>query len=109
MIKSYKTRRVIANTFVYLLLAGLGLIWISPLVYLVLHSFRDEGLAYVTYLLPKKYSFQNYIDPVHGRYRKELGRLPEMVPEHLYRSDLQLHHLDSGGSDGILRLQPYAL
>ena len=62
MIKSYKTRRVIANTFVYLLLAGLGLIWISPLVYLVLHSFRDEGLAYVTYLLPKKYSFQNYID-----------------------------------------------
>ena len=62
MIKSYKLRRIAANTFIYILLAVLGLIWISPLVYLVLHSFRDEGLAYVSYLFPQKLSFQNYID-----------------------------------------------
>ena len=62
MIKSYKVRRFITNAFVYILLGGLGLIWISPLVYLVLHSFRDEGLAYVSYLIPQKLSFQNYID-----------------------------------------------
>ena len=42
MIKSYKIRRVISNIFVYVLLGGLGLIWISPLVYLVLHSFRED-------------------------------------------------------------------
>ena len=62
MIKSYKLRRGVVNFFVYILLAGLGLIWISPLVYLVLHSFRDEGLAYVSYLIPQKLSFKNYID-----------------------------------------------
>ena len=62
MIKSYKFRRVISNIFIYILLGGLGLIWISPLVYLVLHSFRAEGLAQVDYLIPKSYSFQNYID-----------------------------------------------
>ncbi|MBQ6153538.1 MAG: sugar ABC transporter permease [Ruminococcus sp.] len=63
MIKSYKFRRVFANTFIYVLLAVLGLIWVSPLVYLVLHSFRDDGsLAYVDYLIPKAFSFQNYID-----------------------------------------------
>ena len=62
MIKSYKLRRFLANAFIYILLAVLGLIWISPLCYLVLHSFRDEGLAYVSYLIPKKLSFQNYID-----------------------------------------------
>ena len=62
MIKSYKFRRVLANTFIYILLGGLGLIWISPLVYLVLHSFRAEGLASVSYLIPKSFSFQNYID-----------------------------------------------
>ncbi len=62
MIKSYKLRRGLSNTFIYILLSVLGLIWISPLVYLVLHSFRDEGLSTVTYLLPKTYSFQNYID-----------------------------------------------
>lgn len=62
MIKSYKFRRVFVNTIVYILLAGLGLIWISPLVYLVLHSFRAEGLAQVDYLIPQSFSFQNYID-----------------------------------------------
>lgn len=62
MIKSYKVRRFVANAFVYILLAGLGLIWISPLVYLILHSFRGEGLAYVSYLIPQQFSFQNYID-----------------------------------------------
>ncbi len=62
MIKSYKLRRGLSNALVYVVLAGLGLIWISPLVYLVLHSFRDEGLATVSYLIPKTYSFRNYIE-----------------------------------------------
>ena len=62
MIKSYKLKRGLSNAFIYLLLAVLGIIWVSPLVYLVLHSFRDEGLATVSYLLPKTYSFKNYIE-----------------------------------------------
>lgn len=62
MIKSYKLKRGLANTFIYIVLAVLGLIWISPLIYLVLHSFRDEGLSTVSYLLPKTYSFKNYIE-----------------------------------------------
>ncbi len=62
MIKSYKLKRGLANAFIYLVLAVLGIIWVSPLVYLILHSFRDEGLAVVPYLLPKSYSFQNYIE-----------------------------------------------
>ncbi|MBQ8057690.1 MAG: sugar ABC transporter permease [Ruminococcus sp.] len=62
MIKSYKLRRGLTNALVYLVLAVLGIIWVSPLVYLVLHSFRDEGLATVSYLLPKTYSFKNYIE-----------------------------------------------
>ena len=62
MIKSYKLKRGLSNALIYIVLAGLGLIWISPLVYLVLHSFRDEGLATVSYLLPKTYSFKNYIE-----------------------------------------------
>ena len=62
MIKSYKLKRGLANSFIYLVLAVLGLIWISPLVYLVLHSFRAEGTVQCMYLIPKEYSFQNYID-----------------------------------------------
>ena len=65
MIKSYKLRRVLSNSFIYTILAVLGLIWISPLVYLVLHSFRG-GTAPTTvdYLIPKleEYSFENYVN-----------------------------------------------
>ncbi len=40
MIKSYKLRRGLANTLIYLILTVMSLIWIFPLVWLVLHSFR---------------------------------------------------------------------
>lgn len=61
MIKSYKTRRIVSNTLIYIILAVLGIIWVSPLVYLVLHSFRAEGLSTVPYLIPQSYTFDNYI------------------------------------------------
>lgn len=66
MIKSYKLRRALANGFIYLLLAVLGIIWISPFVYLVMHSFRAEGVTTVQYLIPHEWTFQNYIDLFTG-------------------------------------------
>ena len=62
MIKSYKLRRTLANGFIYALLAVLGIIWVLPLVYLILHSFRGEGKAFVSYLIPKELSLKNYIE-----------------------------------------------
>ena len=68
MIKSYKLRRGIANTFIYILLAVLGLIWIFPLVWLVLHSFRIDpngGIPanFVNRLFPTidELGFDNYV------------------------------------------------
>ncbi len=57
----YKARRFIANTLIYVLLAVLGIIWVSPLFYMILHSFRAEGLSSVPYLIPKTYTLDNYI------------------------------------------------
>lgn len=62
MIKSYKARRIVSNTLIYIILAVLGIIWVSPLVYLVLHSFRAEGLSTVPYLIPQSYTLDNYIN-----------------------------------------------
>ena len=62
MIKSYKFRRRIANFFIYILLAILGIIWISPFVYLVLHSFRQESMTTVPYLIPHEWTLNNYIE-----------------------------------------------
>ena len=62
MIKSYKLRRGLANTFIYIILAILGFIWIYPFIYLLMHSFRAEGVTVVNYLIPREWTFQNYID-----------------------------------------------
>lgn len=66
MIKSYKARRIIANTLIYIILAIMCLIWISPFIYLVLHSFRNEGYVTVNYLIPKEYTLDNYIQLFTG-------------------------------------------
>ena len=70
MIKSYKLRRGIANTLIYIILAVMCIIWIFPLVWLVLHSFRinplDPTIApVINYhgIFPKfnELGFDNYI------------------------------------------------
>lgn len=62
MSTGYKFRRTLSNVLIYVLLGVLGLIWVSPLFYLVIHSFRGEGLQTVSYLWPQQFSFQNYVD-----------------------------------------------
>lgn len=67
MIKSYKLKRHLANGFIYLFLIVMGIIWVSPFVYLLMHSFNSDvgGVGYM-YLIPRKWSFQNYIDLFSG-------------------------------------------
>ncbi len=66
MIKSYKLRRNLANGLIYLALAIMGIVWVSPFAYLLMHSFRGEGLIAVDYIIPKEWTFQNYIDLFTG-------------------------------------------
>lgn len=61
MIKSYKLRRTLANTVIYVILAILGIIWISPLVYLVIQSFSADPGAVPQTLIPESYGFDNYV------------------------------------------------
>lgn len=55
-----RARRRIADTVIYILLAVLGIVWITPIVYLVILSFRGEPGAYLPYLLPREWSADNY-------------------------------------------------
>ncbi len=61
MIKSYKLSRTISDIVIYVILAVLGVIWVSPLVWLVLHSLRAEPGITVPYVFPKHYTLDNYI------------------------------------------------
>ncbi len=60
MTVGYHARQRTANATIYLLLAVLGILWVLPIAYLVILSFRGESGAYLPYLLPKSWSLDNY-------------------------------------------------
>ncbi len=57
-----KTKRFIKNTFVHLLLTVLSIIWVLPIFYVILTSFREEGGSYKSYIIPKNFTLNNYIN-----------------------------------------------
>ena len=54
-------RRRAVNLLVHLLLAVLALIWLLPIFWIVLTSFRAEAGAYTTTFLPQGYTLDNYV------------------------------------------------
>ncbi|MBQ3295150.1 MAG: ABC transporter permease subunit [Erysipelotrichaceae bacterium] len=54
-------RRRLVNLLVHLLLAVLAIIWILPIFWIVLTSFRAEPGAYTNTFLPQGYTLNNYI------------------------------------------------
>lgn len=59
--KSAKTKRLINNTIVHVVLAILAVIWVLPIIWVVLTSFRAEKGSYVSTFLPQSYTLDNYI------------------------------------------------
>ena len=54
-------RKRTVNLLVHILLAVLAFIWIMPIVWILLTSFRAEPGSYVTTFFPKGYTVANYI------------------------------------------------
>ena len=55
-----RIRRLIINSIVHIGLAIVGFIWILPLFFVVLTSFREESGTYKSYIFPKGYTWDNY-------------------------------------------------
>lgn len=62
MIKSMKAKRTIGNAFIYVILTLLSIVWVFPVAWLVMQSFRKEGSAFTSYFIPKQWTFDNYIN-----------------------------------------------
>ena len=62
MIKSMRTRKVVTNTIIHILLALLSIIWLIPIIYLLITSFRGEPGAWLDgYVMPKIWTLDNYV------------------------------------------------
>lgn len=59
-IKSYKAKRKWTLTSSYTALIALSIVWLFPIVWIVLTSFRGEGGAFVPYIIPKTFTLENY-------------------------------------------------
>ena len=56
-----KIRKTVVNVLVHIFLAILAFIWVLPIFWVVLTSFRGEKGSYVSTFFPKTYTFNNYI------------------------------------------------
>ncbi len=54
-------KKRLGNTFVYIILVIITLIWLFPLFGLFLESFKVESKGMTGYLIPKAFGFDNYI------------------------------------------------
>ena len=59
---SYTARQKFTNGFIQVLLLILGIIWILPLCWVILTSFRAEPGSYTSYFWPKGFTVNNYVN-----------------------------------------------
>ncbi len=57
-----KAQNIISNTFIYILLTIITVIWLIPFVFIILQSFRVESTYMVGYVIPQQWGFDNYIN-----------------------------------------------
>ena len=60
-----RLRKNLTNALIYALLFTLAVIWLIPLFFLLIHSFREEPGAAIRYLFPKTYTADNYLSLIH--------------------------------------------
>ena len=58
---SMKARKFAANTVVHVILAVMAVIWVFPIFWVILTSFRAEKGSYVSSFFPKGYTVSNYV------------------------------------------------
>ena len=56
-----KRKKKVRNIFAHLFLTVLAIVWVSPLFWIVITSFRAQKGAYTSSFFPEKYTFDNYI------------------------------------------------
>lgn len=58
---SMKRKKFITNTVVHVVLAIMAVVWVFPIFWVVLTSFRAERGSYVSSFFPKSYTIDNYV------------------------------------------------
>ncbi len=60
--RKMSTQRKISTISVYVFLSALALIWVLPILWVIITSFREESGSFTPYFLPQGYTIRNYIN-----------------------------------------------
>ena len=82
---SAKSKRFITNTIVHVILAVLAVIWVIPIAWIIMISFRGESGQYISTLIPKTFTLNNY--------KKLFTDTPADVYEYIYHLNFLLRDL----------------
>ncbi len=69
-----KAKRFVTNTACHILLAVLSVIWVLPIFYVILTSFREESGSYKSYIWPRGFTLDNYTNLFHGNSNIDFPR-----------------------------------
>ncbi len=58
--KKAKARKTRNNILIHVLLAVLAIIWLLPIAWIIMTSFRGEKGSYIAYFIPKSWTLDNY-------------------------------------------------
>lgn len=59
--KNMRRRKIVSSVALNVVIAVLAMLWLVPVFWLVVSSFRAEQGAYTSYLWPKSFTFGNYV------------------------------------------------
>lgn len=59
--KSAKRTKLVNNIIVHIVLAVLAAVWVFPVLWVIMTSFRAEKGSYVSSFFPKSYTLDNYV------------------------------------------------
>lgn len=60
MMKSMKKKQRVSNAAGHIFLTVLSVIWLIPIAWLIMASFREEPGAFTNYVIPKSFTLNNY-------------------------------------------------
>ena len=61
-LRSKKRAETTANTFIYIILIFISIVWLIPFIYLIFQAFRDESTGMVNYVFPRRWSLINFVE-----------------------------------------------
>ena len=57
-----RSKKHISNALIHILLAVLAILWLLPILYVILTSFRAEPGSYKSYIWPRGFTLDNYVN-----------------------------------------------